>query len=317
MTHNLNRQPVHLIINPHSGHGGHKQLLAHLRCSIRSAGIELVEYTTRAPGDATAYARSVLGQAGAIMVWGGDGTINEVAQATIGQVVPILPFPAGTENLLAKELRIPSRVDAVLRILQAGRVVHCDVGRVNDRNFLLIIGVGFDAEVVRRLSAIRSGHISHLSYFWPIWRTFWEHDFPRLRIVADGQELFNDFGLAFVGNISRYAVGLRVCRDARFDDGLLDLVVFSCREQTSLMLHAAWTLLRLHPLKGNVLYRRLKTCKIETSCPLACQLDGEIGPAAPLDISVEPRKLALLIAPNTQAGSLARQAGGFWPWKGD
>jgi diacylglycerol kinase family enzyme len=55
-----------------------------------------------------------------------------------------------------------------------------------------------------------------------------------------------------VGNISRYAVGLRICRDARFDDGLLDLVVFSCREQGSLVLHAAWTILRLHPLKGKL-----------------------------------------------------------------
>jgi len=131
--------------------------------------------------------------------------------------------------------------------------------------------------VIRRLSAVRTGHISHLTYFWPLWRTFWEHDFPRLRVVADGQEIFHDQGLAFVGNISRYSVGLRICRDARFDDGLLDLVVFSCREQGSLMLHAAWTLLRLHPLKGNVLYRRVKAVKIESDRPAPCQIDGDLG----------------------------------------
>ena len=111
---------------------------------------------------------------------------------------------------------------------------------------------------------MRTGHISHLSYFWPLWRTFWEHDFPRMRITVEQEAVFDDFGLAFVGNISRYAVGLRICRDARYDDGLLDLVVFSCREQTALMLHAAWTLLRLHPLRGDVIYRRVRSARIET-----------------------------------------------------
>lgn len=310
MSFGPNAKPVHLIVNPHSGYGGQRLLLAELRSLARQAGIDLIEYTTRAAEDATHYTRSILGQARAIVVWGGDGTVNEVAQAAIGSNVPILPCPAGTENLLAKELQIPSQPAAIIQTLQTGRVVQCDVGRVNGQNFLMITGVGFDAEVVRRLSAVRSGHISHLSYFWPIWRTFWEHDFPRLRIVADGQELFNDHGLAFVGNISRYAVGLRICRDARFDDGLLDLVVFGCREQGSLMAHAAWTLLRLHPLKGDVLYRRLKTCRIETQRPTASQVDGDLGPSTPLDISVAPEKLTLLI-PQPRAPQV------FWPWRAE
>jgi diacylglycerol kinase (ATP) len=270
----------------------------------------MIEHTTTARGDATQYARAVARDARAIIVWGGDGTVNEVANAVAGAEVAVLPCPAGTENLLAKELRIPSDVPGIVRVLTAGQVVHCDIGRVNDRNFLLIIGVGFDGEVIRRLSAVRTGHISHLTYFWPLWRTFWEHDFPRLRVVADGQEIFNDQGLAFVGNISRYSVGLRICRDARFDDGLLDLVVFSCREQGSLMLHAAWTLLRLHPLKGNVLYRRVKTARIESDRPAPCQVDGDLGPPLPLDISVAPAQIKLLVPP--------RQAGlKLWPWQGD
>jgi diacylglycerol kinase family enzyme len=303
-------KPVRLVVNPHSGYGGHAQALSRFRAELRSARIPLVEYVTTAPADATRYARDHLDQTSVFIAWGGDGTVNEIVSGVAGSDVPVLPSRAGTENLLAGELGVPSHPAGMVDVLRRGHVEACDVGIVNDRVFLLILGVGFDAEVVRRLSASRRGHISHLSYFWPIWRTFWEHDFPRLRIVADGEEIFDDFGLAFVGNISRYSVGLRICRDARFDDGLLDLVVFSCRKQTALMLHAAWTLLRRHPLKGNVLYRQVRELSIQADRPEPVQIDGDLGPNVPLDISVRPRRVNLLIPPPQQRHT------GLWPWTG-
>jgi len=301
-------RPVHVIVNPRSGYGGQGQVLTDLKAALRAAEMDFVEYTTRAPEDATRYARQHAEHAAAAIVWGGDGTVNEVASGLAGTGVPILACPAGTENLLAKELRVSSDPHKIVQALHYGHVVDCDVGRINGRNFLLILGVGFDGEVVRRLTAVRRGHISHLSYFWPIWRTFWEHDFPRMRITADGEKIFDDYGLAFVGNISRYSVGLRICRDALYDDGLLDLVVFSCRQQTALMLHAAWTLLRRHPLKGNVTYRQARRFRIETDRPVPSQVDGDVGPFTPLDISVAPERIKLLIPP--AAGR------SFWPWRG-
>ena len=302
-------KPVHLVFNPHSGYGEGRQRLARMRAAARDANVSLVEYTTTGPMDATHYVRGIADRAACVIVWGGDGTVNEVVNGLAGTSVPILPCPVGTENLLAKELRIPSRPDQILDMLETGQVVDCDVGTINGRNFLLIIGVGFDGEVVRRLSASRTGHISHLTYFWPIWRTFWEHDFPRMRIVADGEEIFDDFGLAFIGNISRYAVGLRICRDAIYNDGLLDLVVFSCREQTALVLHAAWTLLRRHPLKGNVVYRQFRDLRVETDRKVACQVDGDLGPSTPIHVAVSPGCVKLLIPARRNALS-------HWPWKG-
>ena len=298
---------VYLIVNPHSGYGGHLHSLNDLRLAGRSADVPLVEYVTRGPEDATRYVRTIAHDARAVVVWGGDGTVNEVAAGLAGTRVPVLPCPAGTENLLAKELRVPGDPYKIIQVLRTGPVVDCDMGLINGQNFMLIIGVGFDGEVVRRLAAGRTGHISHLSYFWPIWRTFWEHDFPRMKIVADGQEIFNDYGLAFIGNISRYAVGLRICRDARYDDGLLDLVVFGCRQQTALVLHAAWTLLRRHPLKGDVVYRQFRHLRIDTDRPVPSQVDGDVGPSAPLDISVAPSRLRLIIPPPEERRS-------FWPW---
>ncbi len=299
---------MHLIVNPSSGYGGQNAALSRLRHEARLDGIAWTEHVTRGPWDARDYARSVARDASAIIVLGGDGTVSEVVNGLGGATVPILPCPAGTENLLAKELRIPSDPGGILHVLRRGREVECDVGYINDQRFLLIIGVGFDGEVVRRLTAGRTGHISHLSYFWPIWRTFWEHDFPKMRIIADGEEILDDYGLAFIGNISRYAVGLRICRDAAYDDGLLDLVVFHCRRQTRLMLHAAWTLLRRHPLKGDVTYRQFRRLRIEADRKVATQVDGDVGPVAPLEIGVCDHTIHLLVPEPPATETL-------WPWK--
>ena len=299
-------EPIHLIINPHSGYGTQRHTLADLRAVMRQAGLQTVEYITTGPADATRYAAELAAETPAVVVVGGDGTVSEVVNALAGTEIPILPCPVGTENLLAKQLRISANARRIVDILHARRIVECDVGRINGRIFLLIIGVGFDGEVVRRLTNVRSGHISHLSYFWPIWRTFWEHNFPRLRVWADGEEIFNDLGLAFIGNISRYAVGLRICRDARYDDGLLDLVVFGCRANTNLVLHAAWTLLRRHPLKGGVVYRQFRRLRIESESPVPSQVDGDVGPNTPLDVEVLPARVRLMIPPPRRL---------FWPWR--
>jgi len=301
---------IHIIINPQSGSGLKRTALMEFRSILKGRGKEVVEYCTKAPNDATRYAKSIRNAAESVVIWGGDGTIREAASALVGSNVPILACPVGTENLLAKELGIPSHPRRLAEILLDGRTTQCDLGTINGRNFLMIIGVGFDGEVVRRLAAIRRGHITHLSYFWPIWRTFWEHDFPRLKITADGEEIFDDYGLAFIGNISRYAAGLRICRDARFDDGKLDLVIFSCQKQTALVLHAAWTLLRRHPLKGNVIYRQSHKIHIETDRPVPSQIDGDVGPYCPLDIGIHPGKLLLIVPPLVISNI-------HWPWRGE
>jgi len=291
----MQQKPTHIIINPLSGYGGQNALLSDLRKSLHASGRDVVEHVTTGPGDATGIAGRIADEASVVISFGGDGTVNEIAQGLLGSDTPMLCVRAGTENLLAKELRIPRGASGLMRVLNDDNAMDFDVGVINDRTFHSIIGVGFDAEVVRRVASERTGHISHLSYFWPIWRTFWEHDFPEIRVDADGEEVFCGEGLVFVGNISRYSSGLRICRDAVCNDGLLDLVIFKCSRQGRLVFHAATTIVRRHIEDQDVISRKVENVRIQTEKPLTCQVDGDVGPVSPLDISIAPQKIKLLV----------------------
>lgn len=271
------------------------KLLGELQAELRRQGVACVRHVTTAPRDATRYVRGAAGDARAFIVWGGDGTVNEVAEGLAGAETPLLACRAGTENLLAKDLRIPTDPAAIARIVLDGRSEFCDLATVNGRTFLMTLGVGFDAEVVRRVCAARTGRLSHWSYFWPIWRTFWEFRFPRLRVVADGREVFNDYGMVFVGNIARYCAGLRVCGRARRDDGLLDVAAMACTTRAGIMGHFFWAMQQRHIGRKGVLYVQARTLRVEADRPTACQVDGDAGPLAPLDIVMSPLRVRLLV----------------------
>ena len=292
-------RPVHVIINPRSGYGGNRRTLHELCARLRGSGFDLVEYTTTAPRDATRYARQIAPEAGAVIVWGGDGTTNEVAAGLADTDVPMLPCPAGTENLLAKEFRIPKCARKIADVFTAARTVQCDLGTVNGENFLMVIGVGFDGEVVARVAeiraAIRTGHITHLTYFWPIWRTLWEHRFPTMRLAVDGQEVFSGQCMAYVGNIPRYASGLRICCDALYDDGLFDLVILPCSGPFSVLCHSARLFFQQHRHHPSTQYHRFRHLTIETPRPAPSQVDGDVGPQTPLEIEVTDMQVRLIV----------------------
>lgn len=258
-------------------------------------GINVIHHTTQGPKHATDIANSIKDESSVVIPWGGDGTVNEVTRGLLGSQTPMLCVHGGTENLLAKEYFMPKRPENILATLKANKIIEFDVGLVNGQTFLSIVGIGFDAEVVRRVDNDRSGHITHLSYFWPIWRTFWEYDFPRITVSADGEHVFTGDGLAFVGNIKRYSSGLKICSQASPSDGLLDLVIFKCAGQGRLVLHSLLAAFNRHHIQPDCIYKQAKEIQIATERPHSCEVDGDVGPTSPLNISLASERVRLFL----------------------
>jgi len=94
-----------------------------------------------------------------IGVIGGDGTVEAVARALLGQPRPLVIFPAGTYNNFAKSLGIPTEPEEAVEHLANARVQQVDVGVVNDRPFFECVGVGLDAAIYPEGEAIKSGNL--------------------------------------------------------------------------------------------------------------------------------------------------------------
>ena len=119
-----------------------------------------------------------------IVAAGGDGTVGDLINRFPG--VPIAILPTGTENLLAKYLRIPLDGRFVAEMIAAGRTRPMDLGLLNGRRFTLMVSVGFDADVVHRTHARREGHIQKWNYVQPVLETLRNYEYPELQIEADG-----------------------------------------------------------------------------------------------------------------------------------
>jgi diacylglycerol kinase (ATP) len=230
------------------------------------------------------------------VVVGGDGTVREVAHGLEGSNKTLLVVPCGTENLLANELGFDEKLKTIIKTFEAGFVRPLDLGSVNGKCFTSIAGFGFDGQVVERVSEQRKGHINYFNYFQPIWRTFWNYKFDAIKVEVDGEEIFDGRGLVFVGNISRYAVGLQILHYADFGDGLLDVCIYKCASRLHLVKHSLVTALKQHAYSSDVIYRQGQSISVSSnSNRIKTEIDGDPGPALPVQINVIPQAVNVMV----------------------
>ena len=210
-----------LIVNPFAS-GVNEQRLAAVHAALPS-GTETV--LTHAAGHATMLAREADGRVDAIYVFSGDGTYNEVLNAAGGET-PLGFIPGGGTSVLPRALGLPrDPADAAARLAE-GTTRRIGLGRVNGRRFGFGAGIGFDAELVRRVDRLgrrddgrRPGD---LAFAWTSMRYLVETRArfePALELEGLGRA-----ALALVGNCRPYsyagALALDPMPEASFDAGL-------------------------------------------------------------------------------------------------
>lgn len=159
-----NMDPWILIYNPASG-SFREDTLARLREDLRARGVDAEPRPTRAPGHATELAREVRG-ASRIAVYGGDGTLSEVANGLGPESPPLVFLPGGTANVMAHELEIPQDPRQAAALMVDAPPVEIWPGTVNGRRFLLMAGFGFDGAAVQAVSGRLKRLVGKGAYFW-------------------------------------------------------------------------------------------------------------------------------------------------------
>lgn len=290
---------VLLSVNPGAGARHRHDLIANLQEALTAQGLEVTIPENLDQLSQLASDPAVRAELRAVIAAGGDGTIALVAHLT-PPGTPLAILPLGTENLLAKYLHCTADVQQLAQTIAGGVTIQLDAGQAGERLFLLMIGVGFDAEVVRRMHEQRQGgHISHLSYAKPIFAAIRNYQYPELRIYcrdAEGHEQELSARWAFVVNVPRYAGGLAISPDAAADDGLLNVCTFKEGSLLRGLVYLSGVLLGQHQHWNHFVTVRASEVRITSTAPVPYQFDGDPGGYLPVDIKILPRRLTLLVS---------------------
>jgi YegS/Rv2252/BmrU family lipid kinase len=238
----------------------------------------------------------------AAIVIGGDGTLRGVAERLLqaGSVPPLLPVPLGTANLMGRHLGIrwdrETVIQQVSQAVSAGKTRYLDAGRANNQLFLLMAGVGFDAQIVYHLDRMRSGPIQVWDYILPTALSLITPPVWPLRVSLDGREIFpQQSGMVFVGNLSEYATGFPVLPYARADDGLLDVCVLPCKSHVDLVRLFLLAAAGEHVQSEGVVYQRGKHVEIDSPGQIMVQVDGDPAGYTPVRIDLLPTQLPFIV----------------------
>jgi diacylglycerol kinase (ATP) len=261
-----------------------------------------LETTAADPG--RAQTRQALdGGAGVVIAFGGDGTARVVAEVMARTGVPMGLLPAGTGNLLARNLGIPpNRLESSLQIALAGRNRKIDVGQaelgattdaeLRREAFLVMAGLGFDAEVMAGTDAHLKEKLGWVAYVLAATRKLPGRRTPVTMQVDDGPLQQRRIRAVVVGNLGMLQGGIQLMPGAMPDDGWLDVIVVSPRSLLGwLSVTGAVLTRRGH---ATVEHFRCRTIEVRAERALHAQLDGDTaGKAQVLRATVDP--LALLI----------------------
>jgi YegS/Rv2252/BmrU family lipid kinase len=234
---------ITVIVNPISGTGGRPEVararVEQARTLLAAHGVAGTVVMTEASGHGHAVARdAVASGVDAVIAWGGDGTVNEVASALAFSAVPLAIVPSGSGNGLARELHIPHRAADAFQVAIGGTSRVIDCGEADGHLFFNIAGMGIDARVAQHFAAgglVRRGFRRYLEL------TARElfRDAPEEHTVIVGGRTFRERLLVLaVANSRQYGNGAVIAPQARLDDGRLDVVMVKARAPLLALLQA-------------------------------------------------------------------------------
>jgi len=285
-----------IIVNPAAGGGKPERKLSKISRWLERHDLDHEIVIAQAPGDATRIAReSAVKGTGTVVAVGGDGTVHEVVNGIAGTDVALGILPLGTENVLAKELGIPFNIRDAVSLIARRPTLQIDLGKVGNRHFALMAGVGFDAQVVSNLHPYMKRQFSRFSFVFAGMTTFSRYSPRSVEIRINGAEIRTCAWQVLVSNSSIFAGGVRVTPTASITDGRFDVCVFADDNRASFFGKVVRTALyRRFPEESIQTFQTTQLC-IQSTDPLPVQIDGEAMSLDRLDFSIQPQALKVIV----------------------
>lgn len=311
------------MANPVAGGGRGRSTLMSIIEELAKARIRPELLLTQGPWEAAEQVRDLRDDYDLVVVSGGDGTVNEVINGMAGSVVPLAIIPSGTQNVLAQELSIPNSVRDAVRVVLQGRTLSYDLGKANDRYFILWAGIGFDAHVAARVDPVLKRLIGAAAFVVTGLSEAHTYEPVRITVNVDGHEVEGHF--VVVANGRYYSRYFHLMPQADMHDGFLDVSLFKSRDMLSLVRHFLGTAVPVAPklplpnagripLHGlgkqhdeggadaPVEMLRGREIMITAERPVPAHVDCEVLGPTPVTIRTEPGMLRLRVPLESEPG---------------
>lgn len=296
---------VHIIVNPASGQTGID--LPALNKLLHDLDIDWEMFVTRRGGEAGERARQALAAGvDAIAVFGGDGTVLEVASAIAGNDTPIVILPGGTANVLSVELGIPAdHVQAAqllgaapnaIRALDMGALMGAHPGGGDSDELLFFhLGIGLEGHMHQEADRDAKDRSGMLAYVVAALRTLSNPTTAHYTLTLDGETVEADGINCMVTNFGSIGVGnIKLSHTIDVSDGLLDIIIFRDANVGSL-LSAAANVVASGEMAQPLLQWQARDVEIAVDPPQSVAVDGELVEVESVHVRVVPQAIRVVV----------------------
>ena len=277
---------LHFIINPKANKGKTQKKVKVIEKLLNEKGINYVFHYTTAKGAATELANEFSSEENSVIIAvGGDGTINEVLNGINTDKAKFGIIPCGSGNDFVASAGIPLDPEKALDIILNGTAKPTDYMLCGGIRGLNIIGTGIDVDILKRCrkSKILRGKIQ---YVISLIVSLIKFKFYKFFIEKNGETNEKEGLIVAVGNGRQFGGGIKMCPEAKIDDGELDFVVAGKLKKSRIP--GAFVKL----MKGKILeqdftsFERRENVKITFDKPVTIQIDGELYDDIDFDVSI-------------------------------
>ncbi len=284
---------VLIMANPTSG-GYRAETLEKVRRRLEELGCRTELRLTRHAGEIGETCADPSLNVRTFVVAGGDGSINEALTGFQHHPFPpqLAVIPFGTANVLALELGLPRRPEAIAEMIARQKTQPLHAGLANGRPFVLMASTGFDAEVVHGVPLALKRKLGKLAYVITALKIGLTRKGIPLSIELDGEKHHGKFAVA--SNARHYGGPFVICPSGATDPGMHMLILEKDDPWSSFRYGIALLLGRIGKAKGATV-KAFKTARISSPSPVAAQIDGDPFGATPINISKTEKTVPILV----------------------